>query len=827
MKNCIWIISFACILAAFSCSRNNGYEPELSGIQTEFNATWAEGASKTAIQPDGTTVWWTVGERINIFSGTKYSGLFTSDNTEPQATVKFNGTLYGPSGTPTEAYWAIYPYNGSNVCNGQYVTLAVPSEQQAVAGTFADKMFPAVAKSDTHDLMFKYVCGGARFSVTRPGISRIVFRSILGMPLSGTVKVDFSSSGVPEVLGFTKEVDSVAVVSPEGGFLPGEYYYAAILPGEYLCGFDLEFRDLDNLVGYRSLDNDITVRRAFFGKVDNIDDGVDFTEYVDPRTNINGTFIDFGNDLAGVVTDSSTGKGIPGVVVSDSYNCVTTDANGVYQFKSNSRTRLVFVSVPSEYKVPVGSYKSVPLFYKTVTPDGSLKQNDFSLDPLPGGKETSWTFVGIGDPQCETNSNANRYINETISDIRQTLTGKSNVYAMTLGDIVFDSSSMWDKMKSSMSSVNTGEWYIPFFQTIGNHDHDSLKPDTSDNVEDDYQATSTFVGAYGPVDYSFNRGDVHIVSMDDIIVQSLKSSSRANKKTWEYDSGFSDAQLEWLKQDLNLVPDKSKKMLFICCHIPFRGSTKNHYNDVKNLMKQFKEAHLMIGHTHYTQNYIHTGYVCQGGLPLYEHVHGSACGAWWTASGSSTVTGEPSGYTIYDIEGAHIKDWRLKGTKKVADFQFRVFDGNDIYGSAKTYPLNWYTASQTAGSSSISVKGNTALAGCFVVQVFNDDGSYWKVDLVQKSTGKKIGSFKRLSDGACCNIAAVAWYFNYKGKNSDSYTNKTASHYWYYKPASGTPADETDWEVVVTQTLPAGDVVHTFTSSTITKESDFTKTFYY
>ena len=93
---------------------------------------------------------------------------------------------------------------------------------------------------------------------------------------------------------------------------------------------------------------------------------------------------------------------------------------------------------------------------------------------------------------------------------------------------------------------------------------------------------------------------------------------------------------------------------------------------------------------------------------------------------------------------------------KDEDFQLRVFDGNDIYYQSKSYPLNWYTASQKAGSGSITVKGSANLRYCFVAQVFNDDDTYWSVELRRKSTGEKIGSFKRLANKTCTNIAATA-----------------------------------------------------------------------
>lgn len=579
---------------------------------------------------------------------------------------------------------------------------------------------------------------------------------------------------------------------------------------------------------FKFISEDTAIRGYKLSKVTAYNVHIEPEEPIDPdKPSINGTALIEGNDLVGLVFDSTTGKGIAGVVVSDGYDCVATDANGVYQFKSNSLSRVVYISTPAEYKVPVVTSPSVPVFYKEIKPDGSVIRTDFKLVPLPEGKETKWIFVGIGDPQCATSSNASRYSSETIPDIKKATANEKSVYAMTLGDIVFDSTDMWPSMKASMASVYNGAWYIPFFQCIGNHDHDSLKEDTTDNAKDDYNATSTFVSTYGPTDYSFNRGDVHVIAMDDIIVTSKKSSSKSNKFTWSYNAGFTAKQVDWLKKDLELVENKAEKMVFICCHIPFKAATSNYYPTVLSLLSEFKEVHLMIGHTHYTQNYIYTNSrKGKGGLPFYEHIHGSACGAWWTSSCSSTVSGEPSGYTIYYINGAHIDDWQFKGTKRDSDFQLRVFNGNDIYHQEK-YPLNWYTSSQKIGTLDFVVKGNPALQNCFVAQVFNDDDTYWKVELVKKSTGAKIGDFKRIANGGCSNIAMSSHYYNVKGKTSDSYRSWTASHYWYYKPASGNPANETDWEVVATQTLPGNTASHVYKCSKLTVQSEFEKEFYF
>ena len=115
-------------------------------------------------------------------------------------------------------------------------------------------------------------------------------------------------------------------------------------------------------------------------------------------TEINGTAILETNNLVGLISDSSTGKGIPGVVVSDGYSVVQTDANGVYQFKGSRYAMSVFISVPSGYQVPLDAANK-PVFYKVGIIKNSVNRNDFTLAPLAESEE-NFTLVAIGDPQC-------------------------------------------------------------------------------------------------------------------------------------------------------------------------------------------------------------------------------------------------------------------------------------------------------------------------------------------------------------------------------------------------------------------------------------------
>lgn len=64
------------------------------------------------------------------------------------------------------------------------------------------------------------------------------------------------------------------------------------------------------------------------------------------------TEISADNDIYGVVEDTD-GNRLAGVTVSDGYNCSVTDQNGVYQLKRGEFSYQVFVSVPSDCKIPI------------------------------------------------------------------------------------------------------------------------------------------------------------------------------------------------------------------------------------------------------------------------------------------------------------------------------------------------------------------------------------------------------------------------------------------------------------------------------------------
>ena len=192
------------------------------------------------------------------------------------------------------------------------------------------------------------------------------------------------------------------------------------------------------------------------------------------ETSINGTALGTGVDLAGVITDEKSGKGIAGIAVTDGYQFVKTDANGVYQMTRNQLSRNVYMTVPAEYQIPLDETYHLPMFYSPgiMTP-GKAYRCDFKLKKLDA-PETDFTILMIGDPQCQVINEAARFLGETIPDIRRTMesgTYSPNVYALTLGDITFDSFYMFDPMVRTMKNIVIGGRYLPIFNCAGNHDH--------------------------------------------------------------------------------------------------------------------------------------------------------------------------------------------------------------------------------------------------------------------------------------------------------------------------------------------------------------------
>jgi hypothetical protein len=346
---------------------------------------------------------------------------------------------------------------------------------------------------------------------------------------------------------------------------------------------------------------------------------------------LSATGIETGKKLKGRVT--AKGKGLAGVVVSDGYSVVTTDKKGRYEFEPNPAAVSIFVSTPAGYEFK--NEKGISRHYHQV---GSTNL-DFELTPL-GKDDSEHQFIIWADPQVKNASDVQKMMTQSVPDVKKLVAAAGAdtlLHGITVGDIVWDELHLFADYDKAV-----GEMGIPFFQCLGNHDMDYNKgPD--ENSDDTFQKT------YGPTYYSFNRGQVHYVVMDDV---------RYLGKEREYDGYIAQHQLDWLKKDLAFVP--KDKLVVLCVHIPIHNGVKNN-TDLYAVLED-RKVHIMSGHTHYHRN------VIKGNI--FEHNHGTVCGAWWT--GPICGDGTPCGYGVYKVKGTELS-WHYQSTGESADHQMKIF----------------------------------------------------------------------------------------------------------------------------------------------------------
>ncbi len=291
----------------------------------------------------------------------------------------------------------------------------------------------------------------------------------------------------------------------------------------------------------------------------------------------------------------------------------------------------------------------------------------------------------MADPQAHNSARSpqktadtERFRTETVVALNNRIGSSQHCYGVTLGDIVYsengrNSNSGMPTMRSHFAKVN-----MPVFQTMGNHDFTyfyTSAPLTTDATSSTLylKAQRKFEDCFGPINYSFNRGEVHVVCLRDINYNNSTDNA-------SYVGGFTDGQWAWLQADLANVPKSN--MVIICVHIPLVSlSSGNHVKDVLNLIKQYTNSRVFSGHTHYTRNTpncLSTG--------VYEHVHPAVCGQWWW----SNISGDgcPNGYSVYDFDGTQVKDWYFMGVNKGMDKrenQMRLYRGNAKVGGPYAY----------------------------------------------------------------------------------------------------------------------------------------------
>ena len=234
-------------LFALSCNTNQLEPEKVAGpVELSFHASMGDNEdTKTVLQEDRMSIWWTPKDSIRIFCGDYSSGLFISTNTEPVERTVFTGSLNAVTGTidnenSNDSFIAVYPYRFAQGINGRTVEIYLPNQQIAADNTFARGMYPAVAISSNLSLSFYNVCGGIVFTVQDEGIKTVTLTGNNNEPVAGYGQVSFNGH-IPDTY-ISSDVTSITLKAPGGGtFTPGVRYFISVYPRTFEQGITLTF----------------------------------------------------------------------------------------------------------------------------------------------------------------------------------------------------------------------------------------------------------------------------------------------------------------------------------------------------------------------------------------------------------------------------------------------------------------------------------------------------------------------------------------------------------------------------------------------------------
>jgi len=385
-------------------------------------------------------------------------------------------------------------------------------------------------------------------------------------------------------------------------------------------------------------------------------------------------------------------KGLEGIRVSNGFDVVKTNADGLYSLDVSDDT-ILFVIKPRNWMPPLNEL-NLPKFYYIHKPKGSpqsqysgvaptgelLASIDFPL--LQQQEPDQFKVILFGDTQPRNKQEVDFMAHDIIPQIKaDNVHGAA--FGITLGDVVFDDLNVYGPHNEAVALLDK-----PWYNVLGNHDLNYDSPN-------DRLADETFEKTFGPAYYSFDYGPVHFVTLDDV-----KWIGATATEKGRYVGGIGKDQLEFLKKDLASIPIDQPVVLLM--HIPIIEAEDR--LEFYKLIENRPFAISFAAHTHFLKHhFIGKDDGWNGKEPHHHLVNVTVCGSWWRGSTdelgiphATMSDGGANGYSILSLDKNSYK-LEYRAARRPASHQMSIYLPDEIPAdqiSSTTMVVNVFNGSK-------------------------------------------------------------------------------------------------------------------------------------
>lgn len=338
----------------------------------------------------------------------------------------------------------------------------------------------------------------------------------------------------------------------------------------------------------------------------------------------------------GIVIDAESNAPIANVSVTDGRNVVKTGEDGRFKLKGWHKARFVTITNPTGYWTEE--------YYQEI--DRKTDDYTFTLTKR-NTDDTNHTFMQITDTEINENG-----VGDWFNHLKKQVEETNPAFLIHTGDICYEAG-----LKQHIVDMNSENMGIPVRYTIGNHDF----------VQYGKYSEQLFEDNYGPVNYSFDVGNIHY------IVSSLAYGDYIAKYN------FNDV-VTWIKNDLETVDDNKRVIIFN--HDVCRDETGMVLKSGTQKIELKKEGVIgwINGHLHYNFINNYDGILNISTTPLVGGIDSSIGGVRLVDIENNVIKNTYMRYTDYEPDEASQEgyEWQVKlsGRNLYAD---PVLVGDKVY----------------------------------------------------------------------------------------------------------------------------------------------------